>query len=359
MSRRRPYTHKFGTVIPDDRPYLAAEVAPMIFPRKDGKPGHWEIEEVPAGVIIDGRTVVDPASKGLVRHDSRQLLSITSDTYEPLRIADTFAALDPWVKEGVIRYDVGGAYHYGKRVWLLAAVNVEPIEVAPGDEIDPYILIANTYDRSGSIIVKPTAERRTCSNALRAMMLDGIASIRVRHSGDVAGKLSAAVQSIGAIRQACERQRRVYQAMVDKPATVDDLACYVAAIWQRPIAEIIGDPAKDIAPARALGPILDAWDNPRGGRMGTTTNTVFGAYQAATQALTHGSATSTRTAEARSESLMFNGDAAKLDRAEVVADLLATIGIRKSSGWTWEDVIAAPTSAIRHAVDDARPSLRA
>lgn len=326
----------------------------MIFPRKDGKPGHWDIEEAPAAAIIDGETVLVPESKSLVRSDTRRPLSIVSDTYSPLSVAETFAAFDPWVKEGIIRYDVGGAYHYGRRVWMLAAINVEAIELAPGDMIDPYILIANNFDRTSSIIVKPCAERRTCSNALRAMMLDGIASVRIRHSGDVAGKLAVAVQNIGAIQLACNRQRDAYQAMAAKQATTDDLARYIAAVYKKPIAEIIGDPAKGIAPARALAPILHAWDHPIGGSMESTSRTVFGMFQAVTQALTHGNPNSTRTIEARSESLMFNGDAEKIDRAEVVADVLATIGIRKSSGWTWDDIIAAPTGTLRGHADTAR-----
>lgn len=362
IMRTQPYTHKFGTVIPTDRAYLADDVAPMLFPRTDGVPGHWDVKEAPAAAMVDGKAIIVPGCKALVRDDNNKPLSIVSDGYSMLSVADSFRAFDPWVEAGIIRYDVGGEYHHGRRVWILAALNVDAIEVAPGDVTIPYLLLSNTFDKSGAIAVKATAYRSQCSNAIRAMMLDGVAALRVQHRGDAAGNTAAAVRSIDAIRVACEQQADAYRRMVATPAADIDVARYVAAIYRRPISEIIGsEPGAPItvAPARALAPIMDAWDHPMGGKLPTVDGTVYGLYQAATQALTHGGAGSKRSAESRMESLMFNGDSDKLDRAEVVADLLATVGIRKSSGITWDDVIAMPTNGLRQIVDSKRGTVAA
>lgn len=353
--------HGLGTVIPrrSGNPYTTAEILPIAFARQDGKPGHWDVEEVPSGALVDGRWQPMADSKVLVRNDTRAPLATVSAGYGVLSVAQSFRPFDPWVQAGVIEYETAGSLQGGRRLWICARLCVPTLDVGPGDKIAPYLLLSNNFAKAEPVVVKPTGTRTVCANTLRMGLMDGLASIRVRHTRNVVERTTAAVGMVDDVRRVVERQADAFRKMVATRVHDYDLARYAAAVWRRPIAEIVGSaPDKDgkveKKPARILAHLTRAWDNPRGGQRETTEGTAWGLYQALTDMVTHGGQGSTRTAEDRLDSVGWGGGAELIDRGEVVADVLAEVGLRKSSGLTWEDLIAKPTSELREIVATVR-----
>lgn len=345
--------HGLGTIIPADTADRMRwrEVAEIAFKRTDGKPGHWDVEERPAGMIDAlGNFRVDPASKALARNDSQDLLSIVSKSYAHVGVAQSFAPFDDLVADGILGWETAGSFGGGRRIWVAARIlSGAALEIGSGDAVVPFAFLSTGFDGKTPIVAKGTGVRPVCQNTVRAALLDGLASFRVAHRGDAAGKVGAAVQAIDGVRALLEKQADRWRAMAAKPVDDLDLARYVAAVWQRPVAEVIGD-GKTIAPMRDWGHIVDAWDRPRGGKLATTDGTAWGLYQAVTQFVSHGSRTTSKTAADRMESAQFNGGHDRMSRAEAIADVLASIGLGRVA-LTWEDLQTMPTAKVLQVVE--------
>lgn len=345
--------HTFGDIIPADRADAMTwrEVAAISHRRVDGLPGHWEVEQRPAGTIAaDGSFRVDPHSAANCRNDNGEILSITSKGYALVGVGQSFGAFDPLVQDGILRWETAGSFAGGRRIWVLCSIlGRSTLEVGTDDHVVPYVFLSNGFDGKTPVIAKGTATRVVCANTERCALLDGLASFRVAHRGDAAGRVSDAVRAVEGVRVLLDRQADRWRAMAATPADDLDLARYVAAVWQRPIAEVIGD--KGTTPMRDWSHLVSAWDSPRGGKRATTDGTAFGLYQAVTQFLTHGAPGSKRTAADRAESNQFNGGHDRMTRAEVVADVLASIGLGRAA-LTWEDLQGIPTAQLTKMVEE-------
>lgn len=353
--------HGLGTVIPrrTGNPYRTADILPIAFARQDGKPGHWDVEEVPSGALVDGRWQPMADSKVLVRNDTREPLATVSAGYGVLSVAQSFRPFDAWIEEGVIEYETAGSLQGGRRLWVCARLCVPTLDVGPGDKVAPYLLLSNNFAKAEPVVVKPTGTRTVCANTLRMGLMDGLAAIRIRHTRNVVTRTAAAVGMIEDVRRIVSMQTEAFRKMAATHVHDHDLARYAAAVWRRPVSEIVGSgPGKDgkveKKPARILAHLTRAWDRPRGGQRATTEGTAWGLYQALTDVVTHGGQGSQRSAADRLDSAAWGGGAELIDRGEVVADVLAEVGLRKSSGLTWEDLIAKPTSELREIVATVR-----
>lgn len=344
--------HKLGTVLPagTDLDSSAALAAAHL---------DWTVSLAELQTVANGHpTQAVEMAKAVRRDDTGRVLGVVGNGFRVLQNDRAFAAFDPWQRDGLIRYETAGSLRDGGRVWILARLAIADLEVGTDDKVAPYLLLAHGHDGSLAVRVKATAVRVVCANTLAMSLGESLAGVRFTHRGDVGGKADRAVASIDGIRIAAERRAERWRAMAARPAKDLDLPRFLAAVYERPLAEIIGDgrdPKTNEArkPARVLAPVTDAWDRPRGGKRATTTGTVFGLLQSVTQVLTHGAAGSERDSGSRLDSVAF-GDAARLaDRAEVVADVLASIGVHKSSGVTWEDLIDTSTTELRAMVGSA------
>ena len=73
-------------------------------------------------------------------------------------------------------------------------------EVAEGDSLHRYILFTNSHDGSGAASILPTSVRVVCMNTLRLALREGkAATLKIRHTGEIADKLEAARQAVGLV----------------------------------------------------------------------------------------------------------------------------------------------------------------
>ena len=173
------------------------------------KPWHGLGKEVPKGVSaaemmraagLDWEVEIKPArgakkinTKGqysryevlrLPRHGTKGrkvLLGLVSRRYVPLQNSEAFDFFDPIVRDHKAYFETAGVLKQGERVWVLAKMP-GTIEVVRGDDCSKYLLLSNTHDGNGSVIVKFTSIRVVCQNTLMLSLKDGTRSYTVRHS---------------------------------------------------------------------------------------------------------------------------------------------------------------------------------
>lgn len=344
FSRGETPWHSLGTVLPAGVNLTSGDA--LAAARLGWTVSLCALQTVPNG--HDAQPV--ECAKAVRRDDNGAVLGVVGNGFRPLQNVQAFAAFDPWAQAGLISYETAGSLRAGARVWILARLAVPDLEIGKGDAVAPYVLLAHGHDGSLAVRVKATAVRVVCANTLAMSLGESLPSVRMTHRGDIAAKSAAAVAALDGVRLAAERQADRWRAMAAKQADDLDVARYLAAVYQRPIAEVIGDGKDDDGnqrkPIRALEPVADLFERPRGGQLATTDGTVWGLYQAITAYLTHGGDGSSRDAGSRLDSVAFGGAAAVISRAEIVADVLTSIGISRSSGVTWDDLIDSSTPEL-------------
>ncbi len=352
FSRGETPWHGLGTVLTAETNLTSAQA--LATAKLDWTVSLAALQTVPNG--HDAQPV--DCAKAVRRDDSGAVLGVVGNGFRPLQNAQAFQAFDAWSEAGLISYETAGSLRGGGRIWILARLGTSDLEIGSGDKIAPYVLLAHGHDGSLAVRVKATAVRVVCANTLAMSLGDSLPGIRITHRGDIATKAAQAVAAVDGVRVAAERQAAKWRAMAATPADGLDVARYLAAVYERPLDEIMGNgtdakgaPRKQI---RSLDPIGDLFDSPRGGQLATTEGTVWGLYQAVTAYLTHGGDGSQRDAGARLDSVAFGTAAGQIDRAELVADVLASVGIHKSSGITWDDLIGASTSELAGMVASKR-----
>lgn len=110
-----------------------------------------------------------PGRDVLFRSDTKAPLSVVSSGYnivQPGEVLDFFGKL---VEAGGFQLETAGALSDGKRIWGLAKVN-DGAPVVGHDVVQPYLLLATSYDGTMATTAQFTAVRVVCHNTITMAM---------------------------------------------------------------------------------------------------------------------------------------------------------------------------------------------
>jgi phage/plasmid-like protein (TIGR03299 family) len=283
-------------------------------------------------LVPEGPRVV--AARATVRNSDGRILGIVGPIYKPLQNAEAFAFFDRFIAAGEARYHTAGSLREGARVWILAQIAIDPIEVVPGDLVHRFLLLSNAHD--GSMLVRCgfTDIRVVCANTLAQAHGDGASKLlRIRHTGDVAEALQDLHEVIDLANRGFRATLEQYQAMARKGISEADLDRYVKLVFRRgPGGDDNGGgegggfegPREDgpIAPAPETGDagklilpkVKELFEKGRGTEIKGVRGTVWGAYNAVTEYLSYQRG---RSADRRLDNLWF-GDSVKISQRALV-----------------------------------------
>lgn len=151
-----------------------------------------------SGIPITGRR-----NRAVIRNDNNTVLGVVGSRHQLIDNRTCFDFLDAVSGvPGGLRYHAAGMVGNGERVWLLAKTD-NIITVAGRDALQPYLLLHNAHDGSASLQSLFTTIRFACTNTLTRALRESRESggagdeVRIRHSGDVAGKVADARAILG------------------------------------------------------------------------------------------------------------------------------------------------------------------
>lgn len=165
-----------------------------------------------------------------VRTDTREVLGIVGDRYEPLQNRDAFAFFDNLIVEGQARYHTAGALGRGEKVWLLARTP-EIFSVLPGDEVENYLLLSNAHDGSGAVEVRLTPIRVVCQNTLGMAKADSKPIVKIRHTINVEDRIAMAGRIVRETVSRMHGAYEQYEALAKCKVTDQDCEDYINAIF--------------------------------------------------------------------------------------------------------------------------------
>jgi len=213
-----PAWHGLGTVVDGAQ---TAEDAIILA----GLDWHVDKEKV---FLADGSEI--PNKVALVRDSDRFVLGVHSDEYSVFMNKDLFdfASVLLGASDNEIRIQTAGSLDHGRRVWLLAHL---PRAKILGREIDPYFVLANSFDGSLALTGAMTPTVVVCANTLNVALSGAKRKWSIRHSGDLASKQRDAERTLGFASQYMTELEAQAEYWQQSRITADDLNSIVDMVF--------------------------------------------------------------------------------------------------------------------------------
>lgn len=265
---------------------------------------NWEVATKPL-FTADGERVTHQAS---YRVSDGKTLGVVGPGWHPLQNRDAFAWFDPFVQAGEATLETAGSLRGGGRVWVLAKLNRSPSEIVPGDSVEKYILLATAHDGSLATRVGFTPVRVVCANTLALSMKNAASKLlRVRHTRGQKVVLDAIRDTMNAADAAFEATADQYRLLARKSISKADLRKYIQLCFPRAKVRVEEEPVADVTFADLLnksssvseepeskereskyvGAIEELFETGRGNTMPGVKGTLWAAYNAVTEFVTH------------------------------------------------------------------------
>lgn len=256
----------------------------------------WEVTLIPL-FTQEGEEVTHKAVKRVT--DSR-ILGVVGPRFVPLQNVKAFEWFDPILEKGDAWIETAGSLRNGSRIWVLAALNREPIVVRPGDEVKKYLMLSHGHDGTLSVNILFTAIRVVCSNT-EAMARDGAtAKLRGKHTANLITNLEAIRDVINIADASFKATAEQYKRLAAKGINQKDVLRYVEIVFGfDAIPE--GDRSK-----QSLRLVDDIMNRVYSKAKGNGQDTVWDAYNGVTEYLSWGAG---RNEATRLDSLWFGPNA--------------------------------------------------
>ena len=228
---------------------------------------------------------IQAPSNAVVRDDTETILGVVSQKYQPLQNKEAFKFFDPFIESGEAMFETAGSLREGKRIWVLAKINKDPLEIAKGDTVEKYILLSNGHDGLVSVRAGFTPIRVVCQNTL-SMATNGDASqlIRLKHTKNLQENLDKVAEIMNLANAQFEATAEQYKFLANRTVSQADLDRYVKLVF---VGEKYVEMEKlGLKPAqRILENIIPLFEKGRGNDMASIKGTAWAAYNAVNEYL--------------------------------------------------------------------------
>ncbi len=229
-----------------------------------------------------------PNRKALLRSDNQAYLSTVGKDYktvQPAKIMDFFRAL---VKQQGLEIETAGALKNGNIVWALAKVD-DDFTIYGQDRINPYVLVATSYNLELSTTAMLTSVRVVCNNTLTfsgAFTANENRSdvFKVRHDKEFS--ITEAHGKLGLNKEAWEEHKNQLDSLARLSVSPEEIMEYFYRVAGQD-KEIVrnednGKVIKLPEPNRVIKSYINAYHNGPGATLRSSQGTMFGAVQAVT-----------------------------------------------------------------------------
>lgn len=299
--------HGLGTALTDEDLYS--------WPTACEKSGlAWEVELVPL-VTADTQTQVD--HRAVRRKSDGRILGTVGPRFCVLQNKDAFAWFQPFLAAREAALHTAGSLRRGSRVWVLAKLNRDPLVIAPGDEVEKFILLSHGHDGSLAVRVGFTPVRVVCANTLSmAHGSDASKLIRCKHTKVLHQNLANIREVMDVANQQFEATAEQYRLLARKSINQADLRRYV-----KRVLKVDDNDQPSTRLKKTMDEIIGLCESGRGNTLPSVSGTYWSAYNGVTEWLAYQRG---HSQENRVNSLWF-GPSAETNRQalEIALDMAA------------------------------------
>src|SRR5947209_2692525 len=270
----------------------------------------WDVELVPL-VTADSQAKV--THRAVRRKSDGRTLGVVGPRYFPLQNRDAFGWFQPFLDAREAALHTAGSLRHGSRIWVLARLNRTPLVVAPGDEVEKFILLSHGHDGSLAVRVGFTPVRVVCHNTLSmAHGSDASRLIRVKHTKDGQANLANIREVMDLANAEFEATAEQYRLLARRSINQADLRRYV-----RKVFKVEEDQQGSTRLKNIMEEVVGLAEAGRGNELASVRGTFWAAYNGVSEWLTYNRG---RSDDNRLNSLWF-GDGAGLNRRALEAAL--------------------------------------
>lgn len=210
----------------------------------------WEAELVP---LLTADTQIKVDHVAVRRMTDGRILGTVGPRYTILQNRNAFRWFQPFLDAKEAALHTAGSLRQGSRIWVLAKMNREPLVIAPGDEVEKFVLLSHGHDGSLAVRVGFTPIRVVCANTLAfAHNANASKLIRLKHTRDIEENLASVREIMNVANEEFEATAEQYRLLARKSINQADLLKYVKKVlriqenkpistrMQNTIREIIG-----------------------------------------------------------------------------------------------------------------------
>src|SRR6266511_2948688 len=164
----------------------------------------WTVEQHPLEAVVNKRNGSEPSRARVprvvanVRSDTRAVLGVVGEGYEPLQNAAAFAFCDAITDSGEAHWIGAGSTRGGARVDALMRLEREiRIGGAEGEEVLPLLCLRNSHDGGLAVTVSVAPFRLACLNGMLLPLPNAQRTWKARHTANVEAKLADARRTLG------------------------------------------------------------------------------------------------------------------------------------------------------------------
>lgn len=298
--------HGLGSPIPEDKGYdfnYFKEMAGMNFKivveptfRRDPKD--------------PSKYIPNPTGHNLfVREDNKQVMGLVGGGTKPLQNHEMFDWFKPFLEAKSAILHTAGCLDEGKKVWVLAKVNADPLEIVKNDIVERYILLSNSHDGTMAVRCGFTPIRVVCMNTLRSALGDKSEAsklIRIRHTKNMKTALKDVREIMNVVNSEFVATAEQYKLLASKTINQADLRKYVKLVLMKPekgkTLEDLENEDISTKMENTIEEIMRLAVEGRGTDIKGVRGTYWGAYNAVTEYLSYEQG---RTQENRLKNLWF------------------------------------------------------
>lgn len=279
---------------------------------------NWEAEKrrlFREVVGTDGAMEHAPANAWEVirKSDGAVLADMVGERYTILQNKEAFEWFKPFLDLKEAALHTAGSLFGGSRIWVLAKLNRDPMEISAGDIVEKYILLSHSHDGSLAVRAGFTPIRVVCNNTLSMAHSDQASKlIRLKHSKNVHKNLENLRDIMNAVNAEFEATAEQYRLLASKSINQNDLRKYVKMVFKVDAEDSVIWPAgerskeqKELCSERQkniLEEVMKLVESGRGNTLPSVKGTYWAAYNGVTEYLSY---VNGRNADNRLNSLWF------------------------------------------------------
>lgn len=144
--------------------------------------------------------MLTPNHKAIIRTDTGAVIGVVGSGFTTVQPIDCFSFQDTLKETHEAHYVSAGLLGEGEKMWSLMRVPGADISVGD-DKSETYLLVAQGFDGSMSLISKVTSVRVVCQNTLMASLNDSNFALKIKHTKSANVRLESAKAMLSGVSQ--------------------------------------------------------------------------------------------------------------------------------------------------------------
>lgn len=212
--------HGLGTkVLPDLTPAQMLEAAGL----------NWRVEKIPLFGEMNG-VQIPTRAEALVRDVDQKVLSIVTDSWNPVQNEEAFDFFAEFVNAGDMEMHTAGSIRGGQHIWALAKIKDSFFDLFGGDKTEGYLLFSNPHQFGKSIMVQFTPIRVVCNNTLTfSLERESKNQVTVNHRREFDADRVKEMMGIATFK--LEKYKEMAQFLGSKKASTENVVEYFNRVF--------------------------------------------------------------------------------------------------------------------------------